>query len=700
MGLESDVTLRGRSDHSIQALRGPAAEGPVPRATGTAVRARPRPSTRPEPEPADRYDRPAFDCDLVMKGGVTSGVIYPLAICRLAERYRLRSIGGASAGAIAAAAAAAAEYARQNQTRGDGVGFPGLERLPAEIQQPVGDEGQSRLLSLFQPAPANETMFEAFLLAITEEPVRRRIARILRLVVSRHPFFPRLAMAVSVLAIAATALTGATLATVAVVATAACTVAVGVALAAVAALRAGLAGLTANGAGLCSGAAPQSQTDTDLGRASEPRTSARGESAPPLCEWLADLFDRLAGKRPGDPPLTFGELAGKNIELAMITTNLTHGRPYRLPFEASTFFFSVTELSRLFPARVVTFMTEAASRRLEAIRLADKRADCSVEDARILATHRYQERESPGEYFPFPEAADLPVVVATRLSLSFPILLSAVPLHAVDWTRKHTEGTPVLERCWFSDGGICSNLPIHFFDALLPRRPTFALNLEAPHPDYPVEVPPFADGKSEADNVWMPTRDHDGSAESWTRIGAGSGLPPAQLLGAMVNSMMSWSDNMQSKAPGYRERVIHIPHLPVEGGLNLTMPTDVITRLSNRGAAAGELAVDRFAPPPGSGRPDGFAEHLWIRYRSAMAMLQDLLGRSYAFYFVDDEPRKTLERLIMTNKGDLSDAQLDLVERVNQEFARLGADLEQGGISLAGIAPVPQPELRARPRGA
>ncbi|HKE18581.1 MAG TPA: hypothetical protein VKB80_27075 [Kofleriaceae bacterium] len=666
------------------------------------MRGRSRAAPRPESEPLDRYDRPAFDCDLVMKGGVTSGVIYPLAICRLAERYRLRSIGGASAGAIAAAAAAAAEYARQNQTRGDGVGFSGLERLPAEIQQPVGDAGQSRLLSLFQPAPANRTVFEAFLLAISQEPVRRRIARILRLVVSRHPFFPRLAIAVSVLAIAATALTGSVLATVAVVATAACAVAVGVALAAVAAVRAGLAGLAANGAGLCSGSAPRGEADTEPGRGGEssPGPGAGGDSAPALCEWLTDLFDRLAGKRPGDPPLTFGELASKNIELAMITTNLTHGRPYRLPFEASTFFFRVSELSRLFPARVVTCMTEAASRRIEAIRLADRRADSSVDDARILATHRHHERQSPGEYFPFPEAADLPVVVATRLSLSFPILLSAVPLHAVDWTRKHPEGTPVLERCWFSDGGICSNLPIHFFDALLPRRPTFALNLEEPHPDYPVEVPPFTDGKSEADNVWMPTPDHDGSAENWTRIGSGSGLAPAQLLGAMVDAMMSWSDNMQSKAPGYRERIIHIPHLPDEGGLHLTMPPDVIARLSNRGAAAGELAVDRFAPPPGSGRPDGFAEHLWIRYRSAMAMLQDLLGRSYAFYFVDDEPRKTLERLIMSNKGDLTDAQLDLVNRVNQEFARLGAELKQGGISLATIAPTPQPELRARPRGA
>jgi hypothetical protein len=103
--------------------------------------------------------------------------ICPLAICRLADRYRLRSIGGASAGAIAAAAAAAAEYARQTGASGERVGFAGLRRLPLEISE-VDGEGQSRLLSLFQPAPATETLFEAFLLAITKEPLRRRIARI------------------------------------------------------------------------------------------------------------------------------------------------------------------------------------------------------------------------------------------------------------------------------------------------------------------------------------------------------------------------------------------------------------------------------------------------------------------------------------------------------------------------------------------
>ena len=53
--------------------------------------------------------------DVTMKGGIASGVIYPLALCELARTFRLRNIGGASAGAIAAALAAAAELGRAKQ---------------------------------------------------------------------------------------------------------------------------------------------------------------------------------------------------------------------------------------------------------------------------------------------------------------------------------------------------------------------------------------------------------------------------------------------------------------------------------------------------------------------------------------------------------------------------------------------------------
>jgi hypothetical protein len=39
-------------------------------------------------------------CDLVMKGGITSGVVYPRLISALSGVYRFKNIGGTSAGAI------------------------------------------------------------------------------------------------------------------------------------------------------------------------------------------------------------------------------------------------------------------------------------------------------------------------------------------------------------------------------------------------------------------------------------------------------------------------------------------------------------------------------------------------------------------------------------------------------------------------
>jgi acetylglutamate kinase len=53
------------------------------------------------------YSQATMNCDVLMKGGVTSGIVYPLALCRLAQQYVLRNIGGTSAGAIAAALGAA-----------------------------------------------------------------------------------------------------------------------------------------------------------------------------------------------------------------------------------------------------------------------------------------------------------------------------------------------------------------------------------------------------------------------------------------------------------------------------------------------------------------------------------------------------------------------------------------------------------------
>ena len=104
-----------------------------------------------------------------------------------------------------------------------------------------------------------------------------------------------------------------------------------------------------------------------------------------------------------------------------------------------------------------------------------------------------------------PQPWDLPVIFAVRISMSLPALFQAVRLYRIrrpspiqdDFGRTLIDhGQPLTllspldsaQELWFSDGGITSNFPVHFFDDALPRWPTVSLNLgihphEAPHQD-------------------------------------------------------------------------------------------------------------------------------------------------------------------------------------------------------------------------
>ena len=113
-----------------------------------------------------RFGQPEKICDIVLKGGITSGVVYPLALVSLAEKYRFSNIGGTSAGAMAAVAAAAAEYGRHIEN----AGFDRLARIP--------DELGPNLLSMFQPTPALKPLFDIFVAALKAKTKTGRIIAI------------------------------------------------------------------------------------------------------------------------------------------------------------------------------------------------------------------------------------------------------------------------------------------------------------------------------------------------------------------------------------------------------------------------------------------------------------------------------------------------------------------------------------------
>src|SRR5437588_268257 len=118
----------------------------------------------------DRY------CDIVMKGGVTSGIIYPFAISKLSTAYSFKSIGGTSAGAIAAGAAAAAEYRRRYT--GSNEGFTELDLLPNTLSVVDDDKKRSKLFRLFQPQPGTRPLFAMLVASLNRQSFLSRLVHL------------------------------------------------------------------------------------------------------------------------------------------------------------------------------------------------------------------------------------------------------------------------------------------------------------------------------------------------------------------------------------------------------------------------------------------------------------------------------------------------------------------------------------------
>jgi len=619
------------------------------------------------------YDAPTRFCDVVMKGGITSGIVYPLAVCELARAYTFRNIGGTSAGAIAAAATAAAELGR---TRSPGGGFPALERLPADLGADVGG-GQTRLRALFQPQPATRPLFALFAAAAGDG--RGRWRKLLAAALAGFPVAALLGALPGLVLLAVLVARSADPVLLAVGLPVALVLALAGALLAVsvAAVRRAATALPENFYGLCTGA------ETEGGAAGR---------AEPLTVWLDGLLRALAHQPDRGRPLTFADLWGpegvaggeRRINLEMVTTCLTLGRPFRLPFRPEDgegqFFFDPGELARLFPPDVVRWLVDHPG----------------PQGAQLP-------QGSP--LHPLPAMADLPVVVAVRMSLSFPLLLSAVPLYAIDRSCPRERQTP--ERCWFSDGGITSNFPVHFFDAPLPRWPTFGINLRSFHRCYPPN--PY----DEARNIWMPRRNAAGILPAWTVFDDRPGLwgRLGGFVGVILDTLQNWADNAQARVPGYRDRVVHIFVEDDLGGLNVNMDESAIARLSRRGGLAGAELVRRFTAPPG-GPPDGpemrltWDNHRWVRFRTLMDLLEDLLLSVAARYdgrYPGQPPgERTYAELLRRDRDDppLS-YRLDPGQRAEalaamERLEALAGDLQDHPFGKG--APRPRPALRPTPR--
>ncbi|HET9103306.1 MAG TPA: patatin-like phospholipase family protein [Solirubrobacteraceae bacterium] len=362
-------------------------------------------------------------CDLVMKGGVTSGIVYPGAVAELAKRYRFANLGGTSAGAVAAAVAAACEYARQG---GESIELKGILDVAQDARRP------GFFLDLFQPTPSAQPLLSlVYALAGARGSHRRQVIALARAAVRRRPVqaIGTLAAAAVLLALGALAVSrlpiGLALVLAVVAALVVALLTAGAVLGPlVAIVRGAWRSLPGAGFGVCSGLASPGAPDA-------------------LTDWLHASVQRCAGLPPGQP-LTFAMLQARGIALRMVATDLGLARPVTMPFAEEQYLFSPAELSALFPAPVVDHVL-------------------------AVAGVGPQDRHSTRTWF-LP-GAQLPVVIGVRLSASVPVLLSSLRLYTAD-----ADADGPIES-YMTDGGLTSNFPIHFFDDWLPSHPTFGLDL-------------------------------------------------------------------------------------------------------------------------------------------------------------------------------------------------------------------------------
>lgn len=593
---------------------------------------------------------PQRACSLIMKGGITSGVIYPRLVTELAQTYRFAEIGGTSAGAIAAAAAAIAEYRRQEQHSDDG--FALLSRLPEELTKPAGKG--SVLLSLFHPQPKTTALFNALIAILDSAAITSPIRRTLvgaRALARAYPWRALLG-ALPGLALVAWGILGGGLAAGSGVLGGLVLAVIGAALGAVFGVwRTVSVQVPRNLFGLCSG---------------------RGGPAvaPALTDWLHAYFQELAGRSPQDPPVTFADLAAQGINLRVMTTNLSQRRPMAMPWAEAGFFFPRSDWEQLFPPEVVEWMARPEN--------APRPPRGTVKAAESAA--RLAQAAEQG-LVPLPFGDKLPVLVAVRMSLSFPVLISAVPLASVRWSE---EG-PELVTNWFTDGGLCANLPVHFFDRPIPGNPTFAIDLE--QVDYPITS--LEQGVELPEDNRVPQR----QVSTWDTEAKG-GL--GRFLGAIMATWQSWVDGEALRLPGYRDRVVTVRTSAEEGGLNLTMAPETVTALADRGQAAGVKLVTKFTKVVKKGLT-GFDDHRWIRLRASLAGLGEWLDEFDETF--DQKPQGAVPYVDLVNRptGRLPSYpdNVQVVRQLADELRTLVDSIDVDKVS--GGAPRPRAKLRLTP---
>jgi hypothetical protein len=277
------------------------------------------------------------------------------------------------------------------------------------------------------------------------------------------------------------------------------------------------------------------------------------------------------------------------------------------------------------------------------------------------------------------------------MSLSFPVLFSAVPLWAIDYEDPRPERG--FRRCLFSDGGISSNFPIHLFDGLVPNWPTFGVNLEDKLPGH-------------ANMTFLPQHYLDGIADRWTRFDQAkkSASKMGGFLMSIVSAMQNWNDNMLSRMPGVRDRVVRVRLNKNEGGMNLNMEEHLIKAVAARGGTAAQELVTKFLGPAPANGWDGWSSQRWIRLdvltralSEKVSGLQQALGPSVAY----SKPYSSLVTLATASAPPGHEKALTAPQAAALSLLTTALEAMSTAFNTSSAQypnePVPEPDFRVRP---
>ena len=173
----------------------------------------------------------------------------------------------------------------------------------------------------------------------------------------------------------------------------------------------------------------------------------------------------------------------------------------------------------------------------------------------------------------------------------------------------------------------------------------------------------------------------------------------------MIDAARNWMDNLQATVPGYRDRIVHVFLNEREGGLNLNMPPDVLTKLSGYGEQAADHLVQHFIDGTDGGKPTPMTwdNHRWIRYRSSTSLLGEFLTH-YASSAGNPQPGDpSIMTLVARGKNDppptgyrFSSEQREIALEFTDQLIKLGDEMKDKDLQTG--APRPEPALRVRPK--